>query len=71
MCYTHALVRPPGDSFSRAISSTGATIDVPLAQRQHAEYCQALAAAGLTVEALPPDERWHSPGICRPKSPTS
>jgi dimethylargininase len=58
MPYTHALVRPPGDSFRRAISSTGAAIDVPLARRQHAEYCQALAAAGVTVEALPPDERF-------------
>jgi dimethylargininase len=56
--FTHALVRPPGDSFAAAISSTGAQIDVPLARRQHVEYCQALAAAGLTVEALPPDERF-------------
>jgi dimethylargininase len=67
MPYTHALVRPPGDSFSRAISSTGAAIDVPLARRQHAEYCQALAAAGLTVEALPPDERF--PDSCFMQDP--
>lgn len=54
----YALVRPPGESFRRAISSTAAPIDVALAQRQHAEYQQALAAAGLTVETLPPDERF-------------
>jgi len=58
MALTHALVRPPGDSFRRAIRSNPAQIDVLLAQRQHAEYAQALAAAGLTVEALPPDERF-------------
>jgi len=67
MTYTQALVRPPGDSFRRAISSTGAAIDAPLAQRQHAEYCQALAAAGLTVEVLPPDERF--PDSCFMQDP--
>jgi dimethylargininase len=55
---THALVRPPGASFARALSSTAAAIDVALAWAQHAEYRQALAAAGLTVEALPADERY-------------
>lgn len=40
-----------------AISSRRLPIDVALAQAQHAEYCQALAAAGVTVEMLPPDER--------------
>jgi len=58
MVFTHALVRPPGDSFAAAISSTGAAVDVALARAQHAAYCQALAAAGLIVEALPPDERF-------------
>lgn len=67
MPFTHALVRPPGDSFAAALSSTGARMDVPLAQRQHAEYCQALAAAGLTVEALPPDERF--PDSCFMQDP--
>ncbi len=67
MLFTHALVRPPADSFSRAISSNAAQIDVALAQRQHAEYCQALRAAGLTVEALPPDERF--PDSCFMQDP--
>jgi dimethylargininase len=55
---SHALVRPPGPSFARAISSSQAVIDVALAQAQHAEYCEALAEAGLTVESLPADERY-------------
>ncbi|MCU0502299.1 MAG: arginine deiminase family protein [Anaerolineae bacterium] len=67
MTFTHALVRPPGDSFAAAISSTHAAIDVALAQAQHAEYCQALAAAGLLVEALPPDERF--PDSCFMQDP--
>ena len=53
-----ALVRPPGASFVRAISSQRLPIDVQLAQAQHREYCEALATAGLAVEALPPDERY-------------
>ncbi len=53
---SHALVRVPGESYAKAISSTGARIDVALARRQHAEYCEALRQAGLTVEHLPPDE---------------
>jgi dimethylargininase len=67
MPVTCALVRPPSDSYVRAISSTGARIDVALARAQHAEYCQALAAAGLTVEALPPDE--HYPDSCFMQDP--
>jgi dimethylargininase len=63
----HALVRPPGASFAQAISSSQAAIDVALAQAQHAEYCQALAEAGVTVEILPPDERF--PDSCFMQDP--
>lgn len=62
-----ALVRPPGASFVRALSTSGAPIDVALAQAQHVEYCRALAEAGLTVEALPPDERY--PDSCFMEDP--
>ena len=55
---SRALVRPPGASFFRAISTSRAPIDVTLAQAQHVEYRQALAEAGLAVEVLPPDERY-------------
>lgn len=67
MVLTHALVRPPADRFREAISSSGAAIDVALARRQHAEYCQALRAACLTVEALPADERF--PDSCFMQDP--
>jgi dimethylargininase len=53
-----ALVRPPGASFAHAISSRSLPIDAGQARAQHAEYCQALAAAGVAVEALPADERY-------------
>ncbi len=64
---THAFVRPPGASFARAISTSGARIDVALAQKQHAEYCQALVAAGVQVTVLPPDERY--PDSCFVQDP--
>ena len=63
----HALVRPPGDSFARAISSRNLPIDVELARAQHAEYYAALAAAGVVVEALPADERY--PDSCFMQDP--
>lgn len=62
-----ALVRPPGRSFASAISSTGAAIDVRLAQHQHELYCDALAEAGVQVEVLPPDERY--PDSCFMQDP--
>jgi dimethylargininase len=64
---SHALVRPPGTSFAHAISSSQAAINVALAQAQHAEYRQALAEAGVTVEILPPDE--HYPDSCFMQDP--
>lgn len=62
-----ALVRPPGRSFARAISSTGEAIDVRIAQRQHELYCDALRGAGVQVEVLPPDERY--PDSCFMQDP--
>jgi len=64
---THALVRPPGDSFARAISTSAVAIDVALARKQHAEYRQALVATGIEVIALPPDERY--PDSCFVQDP--
>jgi N-dimethylarginine dimethylaminohydrolase len=54
-----ALVRPPGASYVRAISSTAARIDVALSLAQHAEYCQALTAAGLPVISVPVGDNLH------------
>lgn len=45
-----ALVRPPGDSFRRALSSRPPpAIDIELARRQHAAYCAALRQVGLDL----------------------
>ena len=59
-----AIVRPPGDSFSLAISEQvpRPTIDVELARRQHAMYCAALQDVGLDLIVLPPDE--EHPDAC-------
>ena len=50
-----AIVRPPGDAFVRAISSSGAAIDPERARAQHAAYRAALADL-VEVVALPADE---------------
>jgi N-dimethylarginine dimethylaminohydrolase len=63
--YTHAIVRPPGESFRHAISEMGQSPDPLNALRQHAEYCQALQTAGLELEILPPDERFQTVVSCR------
>lgn len=64
---TQALVRPPGASFVWAISTSGTPIDVALAEKQHAEYRHALAAAGVRVTVLPPDDRY--PDSCFVQDP--
>ncbi|MGQ9594055.1 MAG: dimethylarginine dimethylaminohydrolase family protein [Anaerolineae bacterium] len=56
----HALVRPPGRSFARALTAQvpPPRINVALAQAQHAAYVEALRTCGVEVTALPPDERF-------------
>ncbi len=61
------MVRPPGKSFSSAISSTGALILASLAQQQHAAYCWALTEAGVIVETLPAHELY--PDSCFMQDP--
>jgi len=53
-----AIVRPPGASFTRALSEhpDRATIDPVRAAAQHAAYREALRRAGLDLVRLPPDE---------------
>jgi dimethylargininase len=53
-----AIVRPPGDSFARALSEQvpRPVVDVALARQQHAQYCAALRAAGVELVELPPDQ---------------
>lgn len=54
--YTHALVRPPGNSFVHALAVNPQPIEVELARKQHAEYIDALHTANVAVEILPPHE---------------
>ena len=60
----HALVRPPGDSYSGCISShpNHHSVDCELAQQQHADYCRILAELGLDVIELEPDHLY--PDAC-------
>lgn len=62
-----AFVRPPGESFARAISSTGASIDVAVAREQHAAYRSALRIAGVEVTELPSSESF--PDSCFMQDP--
>jgi dimethylargininase len=53
-----AIVRPPGDSFVRALSShpAASTIDPERARSQHERYRRTLREIGVEVIELPPDE---------------
>jgi dimethylargininase len=59
MTFTHAIVRPPAQSFAAGLSSglEGAP-DIGRALRQHALYVQALRDCGLCVTSLAPDEEF-------------
>lgn len=52
-----ALVRPPGDSYPKCISSHTDcySVDLKLARQQHAEYCRILTELGLDVIELEAD----------------
>ncbi len=65
--YRHAFVRPPGACYVNAIAENPQTIDVALAQVQHAEYVAALREAGMQVEVLPPSEQF--PDACFVQDP--
>jgi dimethylargininase len=53
--FSHAIVRAPADSATQGLRAvdTGAP-DIALLRRQHADYVDALRAAGCEVIALPP-----------------
>jgi dimethylargininase len=55
---TTAIVRPPPRSYATFYAPHGVTIDMRLADRQHAAYVAALVSAGLRVETVEPDERF-------------
>jgi dimethylargininase len=54
--FTQALVRPPADSYAGGLTSAGLCVPVLAeARAQHAAYCDALRACGLSVGVLPQD----------------
>ncbi|HEX6615288.1 MAG TPA: hypothetical protein VF046_03215 [Gemmatimonadales bacterium] len=59
MPFTHALVRPPADTFAAGITSAelGAP-DLLLAREQHEAYCRALERLGVSLVRLPPDQEF-------------
>ena len=67
--YRWAIVRPPGDSFRRAVSlhSESELINPHRARIQHEAYRRTLAEMGLEVVVLPPDER--HPDACFTQDP--
>ena len=57
MIPTHAIVRPPGDTYPNALTRLDPPppVDLDLARRQHAAYETALRACRLEIIALPPN----------------
>ena len=56
---TRALVRAPGQSFVSGLTTANlGAPDYALALAQHAAYCEALEACGLTLTHLPADEQY-------------
>ncbi|HYF65100.1 MAG TPA: arginine deiminase family protein [Herpetosiphonaceae bacterium] len=56
--FTRALVRPPGRSFARGLTTSGLGPPIyELALEQHAAYCAALESCGLSLIRLEADER--------------
>ncbi len=58
MAFRRALVREPGDSYGRCISSHPLrhTVDLRLAREQHRNYCRVLRELGLEVLHLPRED---------------
>jgi dimethylargininase len=57
--FSRAIARVPGHSYATGLttSSSQGRPDLPLALAQHAAYCDALRACGLSVTLLRPDEQ--------------
>lgn len=67
--YRWTIARPPGDSFRLAVSrhSERGLIDPDRARSQHETYRKTLAAMGVELIVLPPDE--HHPDACFTQDP--
>jgi dimethylargininase len=55
---TRAFLRRPSNTYPARYAPHGVWIDPALAALQHAQYADALVAAGLSIERLVPDERF-------------
>jgi len=56
---TRAIVRPPGENFAAALTTSSlGSPDLDLARLQHEQYCAALESCGVSVIRLPPDGRF-------------
>ena len=56
MRFTHAIVRPPADTFAAGITSSSlGPPDLALALEQHDAYCRTLERLGLSLLRLAPD----------------
>ena len=56
MRFTHAVVRPPADTFAAGITSSElGPPDLDLALEQHETYCRTLERLGLSLVRLDPD----------------
>jgi dimethylargininase len=58
MRFTQAIVRLPGENFSRGLTMSGSSSgpDFRKALEQHAAYCRALAACGVEVTVMTADD---------------
>ncbi len=59
MLFTHAIVRPPSETFAAGITSSGlGPPDLALALEQHEAYCRTLERLGLSLVRLPADPEY-------------
>jgi dimethylargininase len=58
--FSNAIVRPPGQEFAAGLTMSAALgrPDISRALEQHDKYCQALAACGVKLTVLVPDEHF-------------
>ena len=58
MSVRRALVRPPGNTYSKALTrqTPAPAVDLERAREQHASYIRALRQSGVDVLELPPDD---------------
>lgn len=59
MIFNHAIVKPPGKSFDKGITTAELGVpDLSLARKQHQAYCSALESCGITLSILQSDDKF-------------